>query len=57
MKAAVVVLGDLGHSPRMSYHCISLSKLENTTVDFVGYKGKSNTNLSTDNLNTIRFGM
>ncbi|XP_033327166.1 chitobiosyldiphosphodolichol beta-mannosyltransferase [Megalopta genalis] len=34
----VVVLGDLGRSPRMQYHVLSLIK-EGFTVDFVGYSG------------------
>ncbi|XP_078036706.1 chitobiosyldiphosphodolichol beta-mannosyltransferase [Augochlora pura] len=36
----VVVLGDLGRSPRMQYHVLSLIK-EGFTVDFVGYSGAS----------------
>ncbi|KAL0215033.1 hypothetical protein P9112_007217 [Eukaryota sp. TZLM1-RC] len=38
MRAAVVVLGDLGHSPRMSYHAHSLSS-NGLTVDLIGYSG------------------
>ncbi|OJD37148.1 beta-mannosyltransferase [Diplodia corticola] len=33
----VVVLGDIGRSPRMQYHAISLAKL-GYTVDIIGYK-------------------
>lgn len=35
----VVVLGDVGRSPRMQYHCLSLVEL-NYTVDVLGYGGK-----------------
>ena len=35
-RAAVVVLGDMGHSPRMQYHCLSLAE-HGFEVDFVGY--------------------
>lgn len=34
----VVVLGDIGRSPRMQYHAISLAK-HGHNVDIVGYKG------------------
>lgn len=34
----VVVLGDVGRSPRMQYHCLSLVQL-NYTVEVVGYGG------------------
>lgn len=37
-RVAVVVLGDIGHSPRMQYHCISLAN-HNIDVDFIGYRG------------------
>ena len=37
---AVVVLGDIGRSPRMQYHCISLSHLPHTSVHVVGYRGE-----------------
>ncbi|XP_076297445.1 chitobiosyldiphosphodolichol beta-mannosyltransferase [Lasioglossum baleicum] len=39
-NVCVVVLGDLGRSPRMQYHVLSLIK-EGFTVDFVGYSGAS----------------
>ena len=32
----IVVLGDIGRSPRMNYHCLSLSKL-GYSVKFIGY--------------------
>ncbi|XP_043252084.1 chitobiosyldiphosphodolichol beta-mannosyltransferase [Colletes gigas] len=37
-NVCVLVLGDLGRSPRMQYHVISLAK-EGFTVDFIGYPG------------------
>lgn len=36
-KAAVVVLGDLGHSPRMCFHALSIAKV-GCPVDLIGYK-------------------
>jgi beta-1,4-mannosyltransferase len=39
MRAAVVVMGDLGRSPRMNYHCLSLSRRPNAHVDFIGFSG------------------
>ena len=38
-KVAVVVLGDIGRSPRMQYHSLSLSK-HGFIVKFIGYSGK-----------------
>ena len=38
---AVIVLGDLGRSPRMQYHAYSLSRLDNIKeVLLIGYKGE-----------------
>ena len=37
-RACIVVLGDIGHSPRMSYHAMSLSR-EGYEVDIFGYEG------------------
>jgi beta-1,4-mannosyltransferase len=37
---AVVVLGDIGRSPRMQYHCTSLAGLPSTTVHIVAYRGE-----------------
>lgn len=37
-SAFIVVLGDLGRSPRMNYHCLSLVKL-GYKVTMIGYKG------------------
>ncbi|XP_059472117.1 chitobiosyldiphosphodolichol beta-mannosyltransferase [Neocloeon triangulifer] len=37
-RACVVVLGDIGRSPRMQYHSLSLAK-EGINVDLVGYQG------------------
>jgi len=34
----LMVLGDIGRSPRMQYHALSLAQ-NNYNVDFVGYKG------------------
>lgn len=35
----VLVLGDIGRSPRMQYHAISLAKM-GRKVDLIGYKGE-----------------
>ncbi|XP_068966673.1 chitobiosyldiphosphodolichol beta-mannosyltransferase [Bombus flavifrons] len=37
-NVCIVVLGDLGRSPRMQYHAMSFAK-EGYTVDFIGYPG------------------
>ena len=38
LRAAVVVLGPLDHSPRMSNHALAISNLtENYRVDIIGY--------------------
>ena len=37
-RVGVVVLGDLGRSPRMQYHVMSLIS-HGYEVDFIGYKG------------------
>ena len=37
---AVVVLGDVGRSPRMQYHTASLASLPRTRVSLVGYAGE-----------------
>ena len=40
---AVVVLGDVGRSPRMQYHTVSLSEVgdeRNTSVTLIGYSGE-----------------
>lgn len=39
-SVAVVVLGDVGRSPRMQYHCTSLAALPATQVSLVGYRGE-----------------
>lgn len=36
----ILVLGDIGRSPRMQYHAISVAK-HGRKVDIVGYKGQS----------------
>ncbi|CAI0420469.1 unnamed protein product [Linum tenue] len=38
-RACVVVLGDIGRSPRMQYHALSLANQANLEVDIVGYGG------------------
>lgn len=38
MRAAVVVIGDLGRSPRMQYHAHALA-VNQTAVDLIGYEG------------------
>lgn len=38
MNACVVVLGDVGRSPRMQYHTLSLAE-NGFTVDLIAYKG------------------
>ncbi|KAF2357045.1 Glycosyltransferase subfamily 4-like N-terminal domain, partial [Trinorchestia longiramus] len=35
-RVSVVVLGDVGHSPRMAYHCLSFAQ-EGYDVNFLGY--------------------
>jgi hypothetical protein len=37
-RTHIVVLGDIGRSPRMQYHAISLGRL-GVAVDLVGYVG------------------
>ena len=38
---AVLVLGDVGRSPRMQYHALSLSEMsDNVRVTLVGYAGE-----------------
>ena len=37
-RVQVLVLGDIGRSPRMQYHAISLAKM-GRRVDLIGYKG------------------
>ena len=39
-RVCVLVLGDIGRSPRMQYHAISLAK-EGFQVDLVGFSGWS----------------
>jgi hypothetical protein len=38
-RVAVIVLGDLGRSPRMNHHCITLSNIARMEVDLIGYGG------------------
>jgi hypothetical protein len=37
-RVAVLVLGDIGRSPRMQNHAVSLAKAE-WNVDLIGFKG------------------
>lgn len=39
-RTQILVLGDIGRSPRMQYHALSLAKL-GVAVDLIGYVGKS----------------
>ncbi len=39
-KVTILVLGDIGRSPRMQYHALSLAR-HGFNVDFVGYGGMS----------------
>lgn len=39
VRVAVVVLGDLGRSPRMQYHALALAG-EGADVDLIGYRGR-----------------
>ncbi|XP_071106885.1 chitobiosyldiphosphodolichol beta-mannosyltransferase-like [Haliotis cracherodii] len=48
--ACVVVLGDIGRSPRIQYHAISLAK-EGYMVDIVGYGGSDRHKQVTDDKN------
>lgn len=40
-RAAVVVLGDIGRSPRMQYHALSLARQASLEVDIVAYGGST----------------
>ncbi|EFA76965.1 glycosyltransferase [Heterostelium album PN500] len=50
-NVAVVVLGDIGRSPRMQYHALSLSKLANTKVSLIGYNESTPHQLIRENEN------
>lgn len=39
-RAAVLVLGDIGRSPRMCNHALSLVNQARMTVDLIGYNGR-----------------
>ena len=39
ISVQVLVLGDIGRSPRMQYHAMSIAK-HGARVDMIGYKGK-----------------
>ena len=38
---AVVVVGDIGRSPRMQYHSLSLANDGNYNVDLIGVNGNN----------------
>lgn len=38
-KVAVVVIGDIGRSPRMQYHALSLANEANFDVELIGFDG------------------
>lgn len=40
IRVQVVVLGDIGRSPRIQYHALSIAK-HGGSVDLIGYTGKS----------------
>lgn len=48
MRAAVVVVGDAGRSPRMQYHARALAS-QGASVDFVGYEGAPLPKILSDN--------
>jgi beta-1,4-mannosyltransferase len=39
-RAAVLVLGDIGRSPRMANHALSLAEQADMEVSFIGYRGE-----------------
>lgn len=39
-RVMVLCLGDVGRSPRMQFHALSLANIANLDVDLVGYPGK-----------------
>lgn len=45
VTAQVLVLGDIGRSPRMQYHALSIAK-HGGTVELIGYHGLSSRTLS-----------
>ena len=49
-KVCIVVLGDIGRSPRMQYHGLSFAK-EKYNVTFVGYSGSTPLKLLRDKKN------
>lgn len=40
IRVQVVVLGDIGRSPRIQYHALSIAKHEGV-VDIIGYQGEA----------------
>jgi beta-1,4-mannosyltransferase len=53
-NVAVLVLGELGRSPRMQYHCISLASLPDTRVSFIGFDREPCTREVEDNPNIAK---
>ena len=50
MNACILVFGDLGHSPRMQNHALSMASCEEIeTVYFVGYQGSTLPNAIQEN--------
>ncbi|KAA3473793.1 chitobiosyldiphosphodolichol beta-mannosyltransferase-like isoform X6 [Gossypium australe] len=49
-RACVVVLGDLGRSPRMQYHALSLARQASLEVDIVAYGGSEPHSAVTENV-------
>jgi beta-1,4-mannosyltransferase len=45
-RVGVIVLGDIGRSPRMQYHAESISG-SGIDVEFIGYKGRYKSDLLT----------
>jgi beta-1,4-mannosyltransferase len=39
VSVQILVLGDIGRSPRMQYHALSIAR-HGGHVDFIGYQGK-----------------
>jgi|SRR6266542_598567 len=52
-NVTLVVLGDIGRSPRMQYHALSFAQ-NGWTVDFVGYDGKLSSRLNVINLRNVQ---
>ena len=53
-SVCVIVLGDIGRSPRMQYHSLSFLK-RGFTVDLVGYGGKHRDFPHSNHVQTTKF--